>query len=360
MIGKTIFKKDIKFNYIYKSLFYLLITLFIIQISISIGQIQIPLNISFKIVINEIFNKNIFHVSFENMNLYKDIIFNIRLPRVLTSIVAGMGLSLCGIVMQSSVKNSLADPYILGISSGASLGATFSIFLSSIIGINLGFYSISIFAFTGALLSGIIVMAIANTGSNISSVKLVLGGTIVSAISTSISNLIIYLGSNTEGIKSITFWTMGSLADSSWKSFYIIGIVVIIASIFFICQWRVLNTMLMGEEVGATLGVNVNLYRKIYLGISIFLTAIIVSNCGIIGFVGLTIPHITRGIVGSDHKKLLPVGLVFGGIFLNIADILARVIIPNGELPIGIITSIIGGPLFIYILIKKNYGFGGK
>lgn len=360
MISEEVIKKKINLKPYFKYIFFILITLFIIQLSISIGQIKIPLDLSFKIVVNEIFNKNIFNISSENLNLYKDIIINIRLPRVLTSMVAGMGLSLCGMVMQSSVKNSLADPYILGISSGASLGASLSIMLGSIIGVRLGIYSISIFAFLGALLSGIIVMLIASTGSRMSSIKLILGGTIVSAVSTAFSNLIIYLASNTEGIKSITFWTMGSLASVTWNNFYLIGIAVCLSSLFFISQWRILNTMLMGEEVGATLGVNINFYRKIYLSISIFLTAIIVANCGIIGFVGLTIPHITRGVVGSNHKKLLPLGLIFGGLFLNIADIIARIIIPNGELPIGIVTSIIGGPLFIYILIKRNYGFGGR
>lgn len=360
MIREETLVEDVKLRKNFKILIFIIISFLIIQISVSIGQIKIPVGMSSKIIVNEILGRTIFKISEENIDLYRDIILNIRLPRVLTSVVAGIGLSLCGMVMQSSVRNSLADPYILGISSGASLGATLSMMLGSILGIRLGIYSISIFSFIGALLAGIIVILISTTGSRMSSIKLILGGTIVSAVATSFSNLIIYLASNTEGIKSITFWTMGSLSNISWNNFYLIGIVVTIASIFFLSQWRILNIMLMGEEAGLTLGVDINHYRKIYLFISIFITAVIVSNCGIIGFVGLTIPHIARGLVGSNHKKLLPVGLFLGGLFLNLADIVARTIIPNGELPIGIVTSIIGGPLFIYILIKKDYGFGGK
>lgn len=325
-------------------------------VSVSIGQVVIPLKDSFGILFAKLT-----HGSMESFNpVYVDVISEIRLPRAILALLVGSGLSLCGAVMQASVQNPLADPYILGISSGASLGATFSIMIGfSIPGI-LGDFGVASWAFVGALAAAFLVITLANIGGKISSVKLVLAGTVINAMCTALSNFIIYFAKNAEQIRSVSFWTMGSLASATWASIPLVAIIVGISVCFFLTQTRTLNTMLTGEDTATTLGINTNLYRKIYIVFASMVTGILVSTCGIIGFVGLIIPHISRSIVGSDHKRLLPISIVLGGLFLVVCDILARTVIPNGELPIGIITSMIGAPVFMYILIKKSYGFGGK
>jgi len=152
---------------------------------------------------------------------------------------------------------------------------------------------------------------------------------------------------------------MGSLAAASWNKLPLLVIVVLVITVFFFSQYRILNVMLLGEETAITLGVPLGKYRRWYMLLSSLLTGVVVAYSGMIGFVGLIIPHIVRGLSGSDHKRLLPVVALTGSLFLIWADVLSRVLISNVELPIGIITSIIGAPLFIYIIVKKGYNFGG-
>jgi len=201
---------------------------------------------------------------------------------------------------------------------------------------------------------------LASIGGKTSSVKLILAGTVINALCSAFSNFIIYFAKNTEGIRSISFWTMGSLASAEWGTLPFVTAVVLVAGLFFLFQFRVLNTMLMGEETAVTLGINLNYYRRLYMIISSIITGMLVSTCGIIGFVGLIVPHIVRSVVGSNHKRLVPVALLFGSLFMIWADVFARTIILNGELPLGIVTSLLGAPVFMYMLIKKSYGFGGN
>lgn len=331
-----------------------------VVISVSIGQVSIPFQKSFKILIHQLTGGKIGDDSELVNSMFADIIWQIRFPRVLLAMIVGAGLALCGVVMQASVQNPLADPYILGISSGGALGATFSIMLGFGAGGILGEFGVATWAFIGALSAAALVLALASIGGKTSSVKLVLAGTVINALCSASSNFIIYFAKNSEGIRSVSFWTMGSLASSEWDTLPLVSAVVIAAIIFFLFQSRVMNTMLMGEETAITLGVNLNFYRRLYMVISSVVTGALVSSCGIIGFVGLIIPHIVRSIVGSDHKRLVPASILFGGLFMMWTDIFARTVIPNGEMPIGIVTSLFGAPVFMYILIRKSYGFGGR
>lgn len=346
-----------------KFLIYLLLSLlglfFVFILSISLGQIRIDFKDVIAIILNKVLNLNLSISDLSNKEIYETIIFDIRIKRAFLAILVGMGLSLCGVVMQATLKNPLADPYILGISSGASLGATFAILISGTMFFTINNFGISVFAAFGALVAGGLVLLIASYKGKISTVKLILAGTIVNSIATSLSNLLIYFSGSSEKIKDITFWTMGSLSRANSGNLMLLSILILIFGIFFTTQYRNLNAMLMGEEVSQTLGVNINLYRKIYIFICILLIGVIVASSGIIGFVGLTVPHIVRGVVGSNHKKLVPLSILFGGIFLSLSDIISRILINNVELPIGIITSLIGGPIFIYILLKKSNRFGG-
>nr|WP_304264314.1 iron ABC transporter permease [Phascolarctobacterium succinatutens] len=287
-----------------------------------------------------------------------DIIWLLRLPRLVLAALVGMGLSVCGVIMQAVVKNPLADPYILGISSGASLGATAAILLG--IGVALGENFVGIAAFIGAFAMSLGVLFISNLGGRSNSIKLLLGGMALSAVCGAFSSFIVYFANNKEGMQSIAYWMMGSFAGAKWENLMIIAPIVILAVLFLWTQSRMLNLMLLGDESALTLGTDLHIYRQIYLLVSSLIVGFVVYSAGMIGFVGLVVPHVIRMLVGTDHKKLIPVAALTGAIFLVVADGLCRVIIPRTELPIGILISIIGAPCFVYLMIKKTYGFGGN
>ena len=287
-----------------------------------------------------------------------DIIWLLRLPRLVLAALVGMGLSVCGVIMQAVVKNPLADPYILGISSGASLGATAAILLG--IGVALGENFVGIAAFIGAFAMSLGVLFISNLGGRSNSVKLLLAGMALSAVCGAFSSFIVYFANNKEGMQTIAYWMMGSFAGAKWENLMIIAPIVILAVLFLWTQSRMLNLMLLGDESALTLGTDLHIYRQIYLLVSSLIVGFVVYSAGMIGFVGLVVPHVIRMLVGTDHKKLIPVAALTGAIFLVVADGLCRIIIPRTELPIGILISIIGAPCFVYLMIKKTYGFGGN
>ena len=286
-----------------------------------------------------------------------DIVWYIRLPRIVLGMAVGMGLSVVGVVMQAIVKNPLADPYVLGISSGASLGATVSILLG--VGA-FGANSVGICAFLGALAASFLVIWIAGLGGRTSSIKLVLSGVAISSLCSAFSNLIVYTANDSGRFMTVTFWLMGSLAGARWESNALILAVVLAAVVFFITQSRVLNLMLLGDETAVTLGTNLQSYRRVYLIVASVVVGFAVYCSGVIGFVGLIIPHFIRGLFGVDHKRLLPLSALAGALFLVWADVVARTILPRTELPIGVLISVVGAPIFILLLVRKTYSFGGK
>jgi iron complex transport system permease protein len=330
-----------------------------VGIAVSIGQVSIPLSESYRILLYKLTGYQFGSAPIE-AGSFTNIIWEIRFPRVLMAMFIGAGLALCGAVMQAAVQNPLADPYILGISSGASLGATFAILIGfGAIGW-LGQTGVAFWAFAGAMGASLLVLALAGIRGKMTSVKLVLAGMVINALCSAFSNFIIYFANNAEGIKTVTFWTMGSLASTGWNKLPLISFVVLVAILFFLLQSRVLNTMLLGDEAAVTLGINLSVYRRLYMLLTALVTGVMVASCGMIGFVGLIIPHIVRGLVGSDHRKVMPVSVLFGAIFLIWTDVIARSLISSVELPIGIITAMIGAPMFMYMLVKKGYGFGGN
>ncbi len=288
-----------------------------------------------------------------------DIIWNIRFPRALMSVIIGAGLALSGVAMQAIVRNPLANPYILGISSGASLGATMGILLGSFS--FFGQYGVAFGSFMGAVLTSFFVFAIAFSGTGGgNTIKLLLAGMAISAMCAAFTNFIIYMAKDAEGIRSVTFWTMGSLTSASWSLLIVPTVTVAVILVFFLTQYRTLNLLLIGEESATALGVNVVRRRKIYLVASALVTGAVVSAAGTIGFVGLIIPHVVRMMVGADHKRVLPLSVLGGAIFLVWCDVVSRIVMPASELPIGIVTGMIGGPFFIYLMLTKSYGFGSE
>ncbi|WP_370467737.1 MULTISPECIES: FecCD family ABC transporter permease [Rummeliibacillus] len=347
------------------NMYYVVIALLIVFIllsavySVSIGQVHIPFRQSMDILLHTITNGKFGSLDNVQSESFLNIILQIRMPRVVFALLIGIGLSLCGTVMQAVVQNPLADPYILGISSGASLGATFAILVGFGSSALLAQFGVAFGAFVGAMLTSVAVLVLSSIGGKATSVKLVLSGVVIGALCSSFSSLIIFFANNAEGIKTVTFWSMGSLASSSWDKAPIMVIVVLLGAILFLFQHRILNTMLLGDESAITLGINLSAYRKFYMIATALVTGTMVAYAGMIGFVGLIIPHIARGIFGADHKRLMLGTLLLGGLFMIWADVLSRILIENVELPIGIITSVIGSPLFIYMIVKKGYNFGG-
>lgn len=320
-----------------------------ILLTLCMGAVEIPVDETFSILKNHLIGGLIGEESVNKS--FNQIVWGLRMPRVILGFVVGSGLALCGAVMQAVVQNPMAEPYILGVSSGATLGATFSIMvgLSSIIGFN---------SFLGAAIACFLVLALATKGGGATSSKLILSGMVVNALFTAFSNFIISIAGDSNGIMTIKFWTMGSLTRASWSNILPVVICICVGSVFFITQHRILNTMLLGDEAAITLGIDMTKYRIIYLFVISILTGIIVASCGTIGFLGLIVPHVSRAVVGNDHRRLLPITTIVGGIFMVWMDALARTLVENTELPVGIFTALVGAPFFIYILIKKNYDFG--
>ena len=306
--------------------------------ALSIGTVKLPVREIYETVLAQFTSGE--PITAPGQGPVHDIVWLLRLPRVILASLVGCGLAVCGVIMQAIVKNPLADPYILGISSGASLGATSAILLG--IGVSLA------------------VLFISNLGGRSNSMKLLLAGMALSAVCGAFSSFIVYFANNKEGMQTIAYWMMGSLAGAKWGELAIIAPIIMASVIFFWTQSRVLNLMLLGDESAITMGTDLHAYRQWYLLISSLIVGFAVYAAGMIGFVGLIIPHVIRMFTGPDHKRLIPVSALTGAIFLVICDGLCRIIIPHTELPIGILISMIGAPSFIYLMIKKTYGFGGN
>ena len=324
--------------------------------AMSIGTVKVPMTSIYNTVMEQLVSGQ--PIEGADYGPVHDIVWLLRLPRLVLAALVGMGLSVCGVIMQAVVKNPLADPYILGISSGASLGATAAILLG--IGVAWGENFVGIAAFIGAFAMSLGVLFISNLGGRSNSVKLLLGGMALSAVCGAFSSFIVYFANNKEGMQTIAYWMMGSFAGAKWETLAVIAPIVVLAVLFFWSQSRMLNLMLLGDESALTLGTDLHIYRQIYLLVSSLIVGFVVYAAGMVGFVGLVVPHVIRMLVGTDHKKLIPVSAMTGAVFLVIADGLCRVIIPRTELPIGILISLIGAPCFVYLMIKKTYGFGGN
>lgn len=327
-----------------------------VLLSITFGNADISVADVYKVVFRELFHIRKFDAY--HTGAVHDVVWLIRFPRVMLAIAVGMALSVCGAVMQAIVKNPLADPYVLGISSGAEMGATLAILFG--VGAFLGAGAVGAMAFLGAMLTSFAVLFIANTGGPSNAGKLILAGMAVSAVCSAFSSFFIYLANNKDATAQITFWMMGSLGGASWSEVPVILPVVLAGVIVFWTQSRNLNLMLLGDETSITLGTNLQKIRSRYMVLASLMIGIAVYSAGTIGFVGLIVPHVVRMFFGTDHRRLIPLTALVGAVFLIWADVACRVILPNSEMPIGILISMIGAPCFIYLMASKSYGFGGS
>lgn len=279
------------------------------------------------------------------------VVMEVRLPRILTSALVGGGLAVAGAVFQAILLNPLADPYTLGISSGAAFGASLAIILT-IFGIVIpAWFSIPVFAFLGAMATLVGVFSLASTDNRLSSNTLILSGVIIAAILSAGIGFIKYLAD--EQVSVIIFWLMGSFVGRTWTDVATTTAVVLPGLLFILYFSRDLNIMSLGERTADTLGVETSKVKKMLLVCASLITAICVSVSGIIGFVGLIIPHLLRMILGPDNRILLPACFLGGATLLLGADTITRAWLPS-EIPIGVLTSLIGGPFFCYIFRKKQ------
>jgi len=325
-----------------------------IVLSLNVGFAKIPFSTVLKIIAkrtpflgNLIDYSNVSHVE-------ETIIIQIRMPRILAGALVGAALAAAGIVYQGIFKNPMADPYVLGVSAGAAVGASLAIVLG--IGFTfLGLSTVTISAFGGSIIAVLIVYNISRVGSRVPVTTLLLSGMAVSIfLSAIIAVLQVIAG---EKLHAIVFWLMGGFSYVEWKDVWAILPLICFGTVATYFYARDLNILALGEETAQHLGVDVEKVKKLLLVFGSLITAAAVSISGLIAFIGLVIPHITRIMIGPDHRVLLPTSIIVGASFLVICDAVARVIVSPVELPVGVITALSGGPFFIYILRKKKESY---
>ena len=274
------------------------------------------------------------------------ILFSIRLPRIIFAGIVGGALAAAGVVFQGLLRNPLADPYILGISGGAAVGALTALMLGIL---PLG---VSGSAFLGAIVTIVLVYGIAKTKNELQSTTLLLAGVIVNAFFSAVIMFLISTASD-KSLHNAMFWLMGDLSLAEWREIALTGLFLLLGFMVIFTYARHLNLMAISEETAKQLGVNVEQTKIILLLAASLITGVAVSVSGIIGFVGLIVPHMMRILLGSDHRMLLPASILFGSSFLIVADTFARNLIAPAELPVGVITALCGAPYFIYLLRRK-------
>ncbi len=267
-------------------------------------------------------------------------------------LLVGASLSVIGVTMQALVRNHLADPFILGVSSGATAAAT----LGMLFGVFsfLGRYSLSISAFIGSAFTIVIVYSLSRVNGRINITYLLLSGVAISMIMDGATRVITLSAPNALGLHNATFWMSGSLAGAKWGYLTLPLVVLLVCMAVLMVNYRGLNLLLLGEESAGTLGINVRRLQKLLVLVASLMSGVTVAVSGTIGFVGLMVPHFTRLLVGGDHRKVLPVSALLGGILVVWVDVAARLLIAPEELPVGILTAIIGGPVFIFLLKQKS------
>lgn len=286
------------------------------------------------------------------------IIWQIRTPRVLLAVIVGAGLAAIGAAIQALVRNALADPYILGVSSGASVGAvTVSLFGALSV---FGIYAVSVGAFLGAIIATALVYLIAYGRMGVSPLRLVLTGVALSFGFQAVMSVMIYFAPTSEATSTVLFWTMGSFGAAAWGSLPVAAVFIVIGILVLGRHSRVLDVMTLGDETAASLGVDAGRARKRLFLVTALMTGAMVAVSGTIGFVGLVIPHITRMLIGATHARLLLIAPFIGAILMVWVDLLSRTIVAPRELPLGVLTAIIGVPVFISLMRRRGYVFGGR
>ncbi|MBK1674038.1 iron ABC transporter [Ectothiorhodospira shaposhnikovii] len=291
----------------------------------------------------------------------REVILNLRLPRVLVAITVGAALAVSGVALQGLFRNPLADPGLIGVSAGAALGAVSVIVLGTTVlaplVMALGVFTLPLAAFAGGLGTTWLVYRLASHGGHTSVATLLLGGIAINAIAGAATGMLIYMADDQQ-LRTLTFWNMGSLAHAGWTLWAVSAGLVMLALACMPLVARALNGLMLGESVASHLGFPVHRIKTLVVVTAALAVGASVAIAGIIGFVGLVVPHLLRLTIGPDHRYLLPASALGGALLLLLADALARIIVAPAELPIGLLTSLLGGPFFLWLLLRQKGRLG--
>lgn len=318
-----------------------------LSIAVAVGAVAIPTGTVWGVLANKV-SPGLVEQSWSKGRAA--IVWDIRFPRALLAILVGAGLAMVGATLQAVTRNALADPHLLGISSGGAFGAIFALLHS---GLFLGLLTVPILAFCGSLMATLIVLGVTRLAQATSADRLVLAGVAVSFIIMAGANGLIFLG-EPHASHTVVFWMLGGLGLAQWDHLiYPLGVLAV-CSIWLMSQATQFNAMTLGDETASTLGIPVARFRLAVFVVGALITGVMVAFSGIIGFVGLMVPHVARMLVGGDYRRVLPASALIGAIFLLWADIAARTIMAPEDMPIGIITGLVGGMFFVWLLGRRG------
>jgi iron complex transport system permease protein len=317
-----------------------------LSIAVSVGAVAVPFETVWGILINKI-APDTFTADWSKGR--EAIVWDIRLPRAILACFVGAGLAMVGASLQAVTRNPLADPHLLGISAGGAFGAILALLHT---GLFIGLLTVPLLAFLGSLGATLIVLAVSQFASATSADRLVLAGVAVSFIVMSAANVLIFLG-DPRATHTVVFWMLGGLGLAQWDQLIYPAVVLLSCGTYLWLKSGTLNAMTVGDETATTLGIPVARFRLTVFVIGALITGVMVAFSGIIGFVGLMIPHIVRLLVGGDYRRLLPISALSGAVFLVWADIIARTIMAPDDMPIGIVTGLIGGVFFVWLLRRR-------
>lgn len=345
MIFKRIFLNKASILYI--------VSLFIVCTSVImgvfIGTVSLTVGDTIKIIIGHLTGLSLYHGP-ENMDL---IIWQIRFPRVLVAFLVGASLSIAGAAFQGLLRNSLADPYTIGVSSGATLGSVMAIYFHwSIFGFSI--FTLPVVGIVSGFITLLLVFGITKLASgNLANETIILAGIILSSFMSALISLVVAL-SPEEDVRQVLYWLMGSVSMRGWSHIQILGPFFLVGTIMLLLHVKELNGLAFGDQSAQFMGIDVKKKKRMVLIGASVLTGAAVSVSGAIGFVGLVIPHVVRLVAGANHKHVLPLSILIGGSYLVLADLLARTILEPRELPIGVVTALIGSPIFTLLLVKER------
>ncbi|MBA0050218.1 iron ABC transporter permease [Streptomyces sp. AJS327] len=280
----------------------------------------------------------------------RTIVWDVRVPRVLLGAIVGAGLAAVGTVLQALVRNPLADPFLLGISSGASAGAVLVI----VLGLGAGALTMPMGAFAGSLCALLAVYTLARSGGSMTTGRLILAGVAVQYVLSALTSLLLVTSAQAEHLRAIMFWTLGGLADARWSTLPLPALALCAGLALLLALARPLDLLLVGEEGATVLGLDTGRFRAAVFLLASLVTAVLVTVSGAIGFVGLMVPHAARMLVGPGHRTLLPVAALGGATFLVLADLAARTVAIPQEIPVGVLTALVGGPFFLWLLRRDS------
>lgn len=320
-----------------------------IVLATSLGPVMVPLGDTVQVVL--------YHISSDWFAkpadpVYAQIVWQFRLPRALLGAVVGAGLAVVGVVLQAVVRNPLADPYLLGVSSGASFGAVLVLVVGSSAAAGLGLSSA---AFAGALIATLLVYLLAQRAGRVTPFRLILAGVSLAYLFQALYGLLL-LHASPYDVQGVLIWLFGSLGATEWSDVGIPAVGVVAGTVYLLTQARPLNSLLAGEETAVALGLDVGRFRVRMLVVTSLMVGVMVAVSGAIAFVGLIIPHLCRLVVGADHRRLLPVAALTGAAFLVLMDLAARTVLQPTELPLSIVTAVFGVPFFIWLLRQREAG----